>query len=262
MKKVKCGLIQMALKGDTTMEPDKIRDLIPPGVLDALTRLVLTNAIYFKGDWLHPFKESATSGAPFWISSDRSIPAPMMQQTESFRYGESDLCQVLELPYAGDALSMFVLLPRERDGLRGLEEALTHEALVERTTALARRQVAVTLPKFKLTCQFSLAEVLRKMGMVDAFSVEAADFSGMTGRKDLYVSAVIHKAFVDVHEEGTEAAAATAVVMSLTAMPQRPVTFRADHPFLLLIQHKPSGSILFMGRVADPVGDASAGGAR
>jgi serpin B len=238
---------------------DKIKDLIPPGVLGALTRLVLTNAVYFKGDWEHPFEKSATSEAPFWITRDRSVSAPMMQQTGSFRYGETELCQALELPYAGDALAMFVLLPRDRDGLPRLEGALTPEALSQWTTALRSREVAVTMPKFKLACQFSLADVLEKMGMSDAFSTNA-DFSGMTGRRDLQVSAVIHKAFVDVNEEGTEAAAATGVVMTLTAMPAPPVAFRADHPFLLLIQHKPSGSILFMGRVADPVGEGQAAG--
>jgi len=231
---------------------DKIKNLIRLRVLNASTRLVLTNAIYVKGDWVHPFEASATADALFWVSADRSVSAPMMQQTKSFRYGESDLCQVLELPYAGDALSMLVLLPRERADLPALEEALTHAALAQWTSGLASREVAVTLPKFKLTCQFTLGKVLQEMGMGDAFG-PAADFSGMTGRRDLYISAVIHKAFVDVNEEGTEAAAATAVVMRLTGLPQPPVVFRADHPFLLLIRHKPSGSILFMGRVADPV---------
>jgi serpin B len=161
---------------------------------------------------------------------------------------------VLELPYAGEALSMLVLLPKERDGLGRLEDALTADTLARWTTGLRKRDVAVTLPKFKLTCQFRLDKVLQAMGMVDAFSVRVADFSGMTGSPDLFISAVIHKAFVDVNEEGTEAAAATAVVMTLRGMPAPPVVFRADHPFLFLIQHKPSGSILFMGRVSDPVG--------
>ena len=235
---------------------DRIKDLIPVGILDPLTRLVLTNAIYFKGDWQHPFKESRTSDTPFWVMPERSVSVPMMRQTESFGYRESDLCQVLELPYAGDALSMFVLLPRERGGLASLEEALTPDVLVQWTKTLRKRDVAVELPKFSLTCQFGLVDVLRAMGMVDAFSDTAADFSRMDGRKELYISAVIHKAFVDVNEEGTEAAAATAVVMTLRGMPDPPVAFRADHPFLLLIIHKPTGSILFMGRITDPAGGA------
>jgi len=233
---------------------DKIKDLIAPGVLTALTRLVLTNAIYFKGDWQSPFKEAATRDESFWISATESVTAPLMHQAGDFGYAELEQCQVLELPYAGDDLSMVVVLPRTRDGLKGLEDALTQEALSGWLKALRRRKVAVTLPRFKLTCQFQLADVLQKMGMKDAFSMARADLSGMNGRRDLYISHVIHKAFVDVNEEGTEAAAATAVVIALRSAPQRPAVFRADHPFVFVIRHKPSGSILFMGRVANPVG--------
>jgi serpin B len=176
-----------------------------------------------------------------------------MRQTARFHYAECELCQVLELPYAGDALSMAVLLPKERDGLADLEEALSPEALAGWLGRPARRKVEVTLPRFRLTQQFRLDGVLQKMGMAEVFCPGTADLSGMNGRRDLFVSAVVHKAFVDVNEEGTEAAAATGVVVGLTAAPKPPPEFRADHPFVLLIRHRPSGSILFMGRVRNPV---------
>ncbi|NLW51091.1 MAG: serpin family protein [Candidatus Brocadiaceae bacterium] len=231
---------------------ERITDLVPAGVLNALTRLVLANAIYFKGDWLHPFEEGVTTEGVFWTTPEEGVAAPMMRQTRSLAYGESAQCQVLELPYAGEALSMVVLLPRGRGGLPALEAALTPEALAEWTAGLRSREVDVTLPKFKLTRAVGLGEVLEAMGMTDAFSVQSADFSGMTGGRDLRISAVLHKAFVDVNEQGTEAAAATVVVMGLRAAPAPPVTFRADHPFILLIRHRPTDAVLFMGRLADP----------
>ncbi len=232
---------------------DKIQDLIPPGALDALTRLVLTNAVYFKGDWAHPFEEDDTTEERFWTSAEESVPAPMMHQAEDFGYRESESWQMVELPYAGETLSMVVVLPRQKDGLASLEKQLTAEKLAGWMRGLAERKVNLTLPKFKLTSRFELAAVLGGLGMRDAFSPRSADFSGMTGKRDLFVSAVIHKAYVDVNEEGTEAAAATGVVMKLTAVrPMEPVTFRADHPFLFLIRHRGTGSILFMGRVAEP----------
>ncbi len=232
----------------------KITDIIPPGVLDRLTRLVLTNAIYFKGAWMEPFKEERTSDEPFWLSAEKSVRAPMMNQTERFGYAEFEGCQVLELPYSGRALSMVVLLPREREGLPSLEGALSLNVVNGWLAGLRRREVVVALPRFKLTSQFQLHGVLRAMGMSDAFSLPPADFSGMNGRTDLFISAVIHKAFVDVNEEGTEAAAATAVVVALTAMPEprNPPVFRADHPFIFLIRHVPTKTILFLGRLTDP----------
>ncbi len=230
----------------------KVKDLIAPRVLDPRsTLLVLTDAIYFKGAWLHPFDKAATTQAPFWTSPEESTPAPMMSQAGQFGYGESGLCQVLELPYAGRAFSMVVLLPRRRDGLPELERALAPEALARWTGDLQERRVAVTLPKLKLGQEFRLDQVLQKMGMVHAFS--DADFSNMTGRRDLSLSAVVHKAVVDVNEEGTEAAAASAVIMGRAAAPSAPpVEFRADHPFLFLIRHRQSASVFFMGRLVRP----------
>ncbi|OHB77236.1 MAG: hypothetical protein A2Z25_08330 [Planctomycetes bacterium RBG_16_55_9] len=232
---------------------DKIKNLIAQGVLDSMTRLVLTNAIYFKGHWARQFEEDRTKDAPFTLADGQKVDVAMMNQTANFGYMEAEALQALELPYVDDELSMIVLLPREHDGLSELEKSLTLENLSQWMSKLYKREVVVSMPKFKLTSQFSLASVLRVMGMEDAFS-RSADFSGMNGKKDLFISAVIHKAYVDVNEEGTEAAAATAVTMKLTSIGPgpRPPVFRADHPFLFLIRDNQSGSILFIGRVMNP----------
>ncbi len=232
----------------------KITNLIPPGVLDALTRLVLVNAIYFKGDWAAPFKPALTQSAPFRLASTKTVQARLMTRQDEFGYGEVPGLQILELPYAGNDLSMLVLLPRTDGGLPALEKALTVETLAAWSSSLRRRDVQVLFPKFKLTAQFSLGHALAALGMPDAFAAGKADFSGMDGSRELFIGAVIHKAFVEVNEEGTEAAAATAVVMMATSMrePEPVPVFRADHPFLFLIRENRSGSILFCGRLADP----------
>jgi len=230
---------------------NKIRELIKPGVLDSLTRLVLTNAIYFKGNWAHCFKKDRTTEEQFWMEHVTAVMVPMMNGQDEFGYMEDETLQALEMPYAGDSLSMIVLLPRKIDGLRELENGLTDEALTAILNGIRKCEVRVCLPKFTMTSQFELAQTLGSMGMPEAFS-GAADFSGMTGSTDLFISAVVHKAFVDVNEEGTEAAAATGVAMRLTAAPVAPPAFRADHPFVFLIRHKPSGSILFLGRATQP----------
>jgi serpin B len=230
----------------------KIKELIKPGILDSLTRLVLTNAIYFKGNWANQFKEKDTEDAPFTVARDRKVTVPMMSQKEQFAYAETETLQLLELPYVEDELSMVILLPKEVDGLPDLENSLTPGSLKEWLQHLTRQQVLVQVPRFKLTSEFRLEEVLKSMGMTDAFLLPPADFSGMTGVKDLFISAVIHKAFVDVNEEGTEAAAATAVVMKREVAAEPPV-FRADHPFLFLIRDNQSGGILFLGRVVNPL---------
>jgi serpin B len=231
---------------------DKIKNLIQKGVLDSMTRLVLTNAIYFKGNWARQFKEDRTKQAPFTLADGRKINVAMMNQTEKFNYMQTDDFQGLELPYVNDELSMIILLPKKFDGLEELEKTLTCENLSKWTGELRNQEVRVSIPKFKMTSQFGLASVLKSMGMTDAFSPNA-DFSGMNGRRDLFISAVIHKAYVEVNEEGTEAAAATAVTMKLTSIgPTRIPVFRADHPFLLLIRDNHSGSILFIGRVMNP----------
>jgi serpin B len=242
---------------------DKIKDLIGPGVLDRLTVLVLTNAIYFKGDWAAKFKEENTKFAPFHVvkyqtaddspgeaSGAGTVQASLMHQEGRFKYGLSDDLQLLELPYKGNDLSMVVFLPKKVDGLAEVERSLAPDNLNRWLRHLHDTQVELYLPKFKIaTGPVELKDILVQMGMPTAFS--RADFSGMTGSKELFISNVLHKAFVEVNEEGTEAAAATAVVMGRGRTEAIPV-FRADHPFVFMIRHNPTGSILFMGRVTDP----------
>ncbi len=232
---------------------NKIEELIKPGVLSELTRLVLTNAIYFKGNWDRQFKKAATQPGPFTTADGKKTEVPMMNQTEEFRYIETETFQGLDLPYVDNELSMVVLLPKKIDGLGDFERTLTAENLSQWLGQLHKRKVIVSIPKFTMTSQFSLASVLKSMGMSDAFTPYVADFSGMNGRRDLFISAVIHKAYVEVNEEGTEAAAATGVVVGVTsAMPTQPPVFRADHPFLFLIRDNRTASILFIGRVTNP----------
>ncbi|MCJ7676066.1 MAG: serpin family protein [Sedimentisphaerales bacterium] len=232
---------------------DKIKELLKPGVLDAMTRLVLTNAIYFKGNWARQFKKDRTKQSPFTLASGEKVDAPMMNQTGEFRYMEAEDFQALELPYVDNELSMIILLPKETDALPKFEKTLNLEDFSQWLDRLHRREVIVSVPKFKMTSHFSLASVLTSMGMADAFSATAADFSGITGGRDLFISAVIHKAYVDVNEEGTEAAAATGVTMRLTSVgPTQTPVFRADHPFLFLIRDNHSGGILFIGRLMNP----------
>jgi serpin B len=230
---------------------NRIKDLISAGVLDSMTRLVLVNAIYFKGDWATRFDPELTSQEPFLVAQGSQVQVPMMKLKHDFNYAESDSLQVLELPYAGDDLAMILLLPREVSGLAGLEGSLAVENLDTWTKNLEKVEVDVCLPRFELSFPFRLDDTLRSMGMIAAFS-DQADFSGMDGSRELYIGAVLHKAFVSVNEQGTEAAAATALTMQTKAL-SIPVVFRADHPFLFLIRAKSTGSILFIGRVANPV---------
>ena len=221
---------------------DRIKDLIPEGMLDPLTRLVLANAIYFKGNWASQFKPEHTRPAPFKLADGTTVEVPMMSQTADFKLAHTPEFQLLELPYEGDDLSMLILLPSESDKLPELDlEAIAGLEFNE-------MEVMVQLPRFKLESTFQLDDTLAAMGMPLAFSRQA-DFSGMTGTQDLYIGVVVHKAFVEVNEEGTEAAAATAVGMRTTSMPPQ---FTANHPFLFLIRENSTGAILFIGRVIDP----------
>ena len=232
----------------------KIRDLIPAGVLGPDTRLVLANAIYFRGDWAHQFDKRATREEPFHVSGGTTVAVPLMfaKMTVGFADRTDVGLKVAELPYKGDDLSMLVLLPDAPDGLAGLEAKLTADTLQQWTTGLARRDVLVYLPRFSVESGFGLGSTLAAMGMPLAFS-DRADFSGMDGKRDLSLSAVLHKARVDVDEQGTEAAAATGVAVGVRAMrPEEPPTFRADHPFVFFIRHNPTGAILFLGRLANP----------
>jgi len=233
---------------------EKIKELIKKGMLTPLTRLVLCNAIYFKGDWLSQFDKERTADADFYISPKKTIKVPMMRQKSEFKFKDFGSFSAIELPYEGNDLSMIIFLPKEVDGLVDLEQSLTDDSVknwLDELSKSYKQEIFVNLPKFKTTCEFQLAKVLAEIGMPSAFSLPPANFSGMTGRKDLFISKVIHKAFVDVNEEGTEAAAATAVVMKESAI-GRPLTFRADHPFVFLIRESQTGSILFIGRIIDP----------
>ncbi len=232
----------------------KIRELLPPGVINALTRLVLTNAIYFKGNWGIEFEKDFTSEEPFWLTPEKKIMAPMMHQQNAFKYGENDAVQILQMPYSGEELSMVVFLPREKDGLAKLEAGLEADQLADWISETSLRDVEVSFPKYKLTSRFSLSKVLKEMGMTAAFS-DSADFSGIEPGRQLSISEVIHKAFVEVNEEGTEAAAATAVVIGVTSVaePKPTPVFNADHPFIFLIRDNQTGSILFLGRIVNPV---------
>lgn len=228
---------------------NKIKDLIPPGVLNALTRLVLTNAIYFKGLWVKQFDKKETREEDFRVSPEETVKVPMMSITrEEFNYYETEKLQILELLYEGEDLSMLIILPKE-DDLKSLEESLSLEKLSELRNSLSEQQVDVYIPKFKFETKYFMAKTLKEMGMSTAFSGDA-DFSGMDGTKDLFIANVIHQAFIDVNEEGTEAAAATGVVMELKAA--MPTVFRADHPFIFMIQERETNNILFLGRVIDP----------
>ncbi len=240
---------------------DRIKELLKPTDVTPDTRLVLTNAVYFKGDWAIAFPAKQTREGPFHVTADRTIDVPLMQLTASFGYSDGGSFQVLELPYrdaeaqqdfpgASGELSMLIVLPKAVDGLGKVEQSLTVEGLAG-WRPQRWGEVNLTLPKFRATQEFELSEALTQLGMAGAFG-PGADFSGMTGRLDLFISKVIHQAFVDVNEQGTEAAAATAVGMTMSCMPPPPVDFRADRPFLFLIRHNPSGAILFLGRLAEP----------
>lgn len=230
---------------------EKIEDLIPPGGVDGLTTLVLTNAVYFKGQWLSRFDEEKTSDATFHgTGGDATVP--MMYQKGDFRYFESEDVQVLEMPYRGEEISMLVVLPRPESlvNLRVIESRLTPEMLSDWSGRLREQELKVYFPRFEMTWGTEdIADHLAALGIRDAFG-EKADFSGMTDLRDLFIASVFHKAFVAVNEEGTEAAAATAVVMKRLAIMEETI-FRADHPFLFVIRDDATGSILFMGRVAD-----------
>jgi serpin B len=228
----------------------RIEDLIPEGVITLLTRLVLTNAIYFNAAWEYPFDEDITADAPFYLLDGGQVTVPMMKQTESFGYADGEDCQAVELLYDGQELSMVILLPAPGD-FETFEEDFQVDKVSDIMSGLQLTEVALTMPKFEFDSEFSLKDTLADMGMPVAFST-GADFSGMTGKRDLYIAEVVHKAFVSVDEAGTEAAAATAVPMELTAVPEPPVEVTLDRPFIFLIRDIDTGAILFVGRVLNP----------
>ena len=227
----------------------RIKDLIPPHGVDSSTELVLTNAVYFKGKWEKPFETSLTRPADFFVTPERKVSVPMMYRNERFGYMDGGSFEGVELPYTGGDLSMVALVPKSHDGLKDLEASLTAAKLEQWLTKLTPTKLGLFFPRFKMTREAELATALTALGMPSAF--RQADFSGMTGKRDLFLSKVFHKAFVEVNEEGTEAAAATAGVMTRAAV-ARPLLVRADHPFLFLIRDRKSGSVLFLGRLTQP----------
>jgi len=250
---------------------NKIKDIVSPDMFNDLTRAVLTNAIYFKGKWEHQFDRDDTKPGDFTLESGEKIKVEMMSLTDTdleFNYAESDGVQILEMQYQGDKISMLVLLPRvgidpymtnvkfEREriepklsNLSHLESILSEEKLQEWRSKLKPQSVYIYMPKYKFKTFYSLNDYLKSMGMSLAFG--NADFSGMDGTKMLYIDKILHKAYIDVYEEGTEAAASTAIVMTMgIKMPD--YIFKADHPFIFIIQERETGNILFIGRVNDP----------
>ncbi|XP_061096083.1 leukocyte elastase inhibitor-like isoform X2 [Conger conger] len=239
---------------------EKIKNLLAKGTVDHMTILVLVNAIYFKGNWDKKFKEADTKEVLFKLSKNESKPVQMMHQKAKFdlAFIPEVNCQILEMPYIGKELSMLIILPREIEddstGLERLERELTYEKLIQWTQPenMDTPEVNVALPKFKMEESYDLKDILVSMGMKDAFDVAKSDFSGMSPNNGLVVSKVVHKAFVEVNEEGTEAAAATAVMMMYRCARPPPIMFTADHPFLFFIRHNPTQSILFYGRFCSP----------
>jgi serpin B len=231
---------------------DKIQDLIPEGALNDLTRLVLTNAIYFKAAWLLPFDEKTTQNDTFDLLDGSEVQVPMMRQVESFGYLKAEDYEAVELFYEGRELSMVILMPDE-DQFAAFEQNLKAATVQSIIDQLAVERLDLSMPKFKVESSFGLAETLAAMGMLDAFDVASADFSGMTGQPDLYITDVVHKAFVDVNEIGTEAAAATGAVMGVKSMPTgEPIQVKIDRPFLFVIRDVETGAMLFFGRIVQP----------
>ena len=230
----------------------RIRDLIPQGAIDSDTRLVLSNAIYFIATWLEPFEEKMTEEDTFYGLDGNELKVKMMRHgsDQSFGYYRGEGFQVVDLPYVGSQISMLVLVPDQGE-FSNFEENLSFEQLTQVVESLEYTPMYLRFPKFEYESEIGLAQTLAKMGMPSAFS-GAADFSGMTGSKDLYISDVFHKAFVSVDEEGTEAAAATAVVMKMVSAPLNPVELTVDRPFIFLIREHETNSILFIGRVVEP----------
>lgn len=237
---------------------DRIRNLLPAGAVTPGTTMVLTNAIYFDGDWKYQFNKAVTRDELFTTASGAEVRVPMMFQKNDFRYAQLEGFQMLEMPYAGDDLSMVIVLPNELDGLVEIENSLTSELLEASFDRLHSQDVLVQLPKFTFDDSFGLKESLHQLGMVDAFG-PGADFTGIANVGGLRIDDVLHKSFIDVSEEGTEAAAATAVTIVTTNVHSSPTpVFRVDHSFMFVLRDTHTGSILFMGRVTQPEALASA----
>jgi serpin B len=231
---------------------ERIKDLILPGAIDTLTRLVLTNAIYFNAAWAYPFNKDMTANGPFYLLDGGQVTVTLIKQPESFGYTEGEGYQAVELLYDGGELSMVILLPASGN-FEAFEEGLQAQQVSDIISGLQPTRITLTMPKFEFKSQFGLKDTLAGMGMPIAFSPDEADFSGMTGNPELFISDVIHKTFVAVDEAGTEAAAATAVIVGTTSIPvEPPIEVTIDRPFIFLIRDIETGAILFVGRVMNP----------
>lgn len=231
---------------------EKIKDLIPKGVLNSDTRMALVNAIYFKADWLSPFDADSTQDAPFHLLDGLEVTVPMMHNDTFVPYATGDGWQAIELAYQGETAAMDIIVPDE-GRFDEVESNLDYETVSAMLVSLQPASVSLALPKFKFESAFGLADQLKALGMTDAFDPDLANFTGMSERDDLYISAVVHKAFVTVDEKGTEAAAATAVIVGVTSARLSDLTLTVDRPFIFMIRDIPTGQILFIGRVLNPV---------
>ncbi len=232
----------------------KITNLITPDSIEKLTRLVLTNAIYFNAAWVHKFKKESTCDSLFWVNSKKSVATKMMLQMNEFNYMEDDTVQVLEMPYQGDRLSMLVVLPKDKEGLAKVEKFLTVEKISGWRSQFKRQYVLTYIPKVTFTNRFQLTGLLSSMGINKMFTPKA-DFSGISKERGLFISEIIHQAFVRIHEEGTEAVAVTMMGVGVAGIAKKekgPTIFRADHTFLFFILDKKTDLFIFMGKISNP----------
>ena len=232
---------------------EKIKNIVKPDMFSADTTLAIVNAVYFKGTWVNQFEQSFTTQKPFYINKDNSVNVDMMQQINSFNYMENETFRMVELPYKGDRVSMFIMLPQETETLDDVENSLDDTVLEDAVAQLSSSRVDVRLPKFKIETKYDLKGVLKQLGMPTAFDRYKANFSGIADNVDMLISDVIHKAYIETDECGTEAAAATVVIIaSCTCMPEKPVLFNADKPFIFFIRDKLTKATIFMGRFNNP----------
>jgi len=231
---------------------NKIENILSPGSIDEYTRLVLANAIYFNAQWRFPFSELQTENSTFTLLDGGKVDVEMMSQAETFRYASGEGYQVVELPYVNQDVSMLIILPT-LENFNEFERTLDAGRVGEIAQNLESKRVALKMPKFEFEASLCLGDKLSEMGMTAAFDPQEADFSGITGDRSLFIDAILHKAFISVKENGTEAAAATVVVVGTTSVPPEPsIEVSIDHPFIFMIRHNNTGSILFLGRVLDP----------
>ena len=233
---------------------EKITNIVNSSMFSSNTCLAILNAIYFKGTWVKPFKKSSTTPQPFHINENNTASVDMMQQVNTFNHMQNAMLQMVELPYKGDRVSMFIILPQEKGMLGNIEESLNEAVLNNAMKQLDQKRVDVRLPKFKIESEYDLKDVLKCLGMLRAFDRDKADFSGIAADREMYISDVVHKAYIETDEQGTEAAAATAVIATERCMskPDKSVLFNANEPFVFFMRDKLTKATLFMGKVNNP----------